>query len=136
MIRSELFREVFEQSHVPQVLITLDLKTSMGNKAFYSFVGYTKEEWASMTIEDISHPEDYKINVQLMNELIRGERIHYQLEKRYFHRSGAIIHGTLNVSLITDPITDEQYMFAQVIDTTEKYLMDQSLKNSEKNIDY
>ncbi|AGK54045.1 PAS domain S-box protein [Bacillus sp. 1NLA3E] len=132
MIRSELFREVFEQSHVPQVLITLDLKTSMGNKAFYSFVGYTKEEWASMTIEDISHPEDYKINVQLMNELIRGERIHYQLEKRYFHRSGAIIHGTLNVSLITDPITDEQYMFAQVIDTTEKYLMDQSLKNSEK----
>lgn len=132
MVRSELFREVFEQSHVPQVLITLDLKTSIGNKAFYDFVGYSKKEWDSMTIEDISHPEDYIINVQLMKEVIRGRRTHYQLEKRYTHKSGAIIHGTLNVSLITDPETHEKYMFAQIIDTTEKYLMHQSLKNSEK----
>lgn len=132
MIRSELFREVFEQSHVPQVLATIDQKTSIANKAFYSFLGYTREEWDMMTIEDISHPEDYKINVQLMNELSRGERNYYQLEKRYFHKSGVIVHGTLNVSLIKDPVTNERYMFAQIIDTTEKHLMNQSLRHNEE----
>ncbi|NMD71653.1 PAS domain S-box protein [Bacillus sp. DNRA2] len=132
MVRSDLFREVFEQSHVPQMLIALDTMTSIGNKAFYNFVGYSKEEWSGMSIKDISHPEDYEINLLLMKELIRGERQYYQLEKRYYHKSGAIIHGTLNVSRITDPETKEQYMFAQVIDITEKHSMLQSLKNSEK----
>lgn len=132
MVRSELFREVFEQSQVPQVLTTLDFKTTIENKAFYNFLGYTKEEWDKMTLEDISHPDDYKINIQLMKELILGERTYYQLEKRYFHKSGMVVHGTLNVSLVTDPVTNERYMFAQVIDTTEKYLINQSLINSEK----
>ncbi|WP_147535184.1 PAS domain S-box protein [Bacillus marasmi] len=132
MNRFDLFREVFEQSHVPQIIITLDLKKSKGNKAFYDFIGYTREEWNAMTIRDISHPEDYIINAQLMNELFRGERDYYQLEKRYFHKSGAIIYGTLNVSLITDPVSNEKYMFAQVIDTTEKIIMNQSLIENEK----
>lgn len=131
MIRFELFREAFEQSHVPQIIITLDLKKSKGNRAFYDFIGYTKEEWDSLSIKDISHPEDYLINAQLMNELLRGERDYYQLEKRYYNKSGALIYGTLTVSLITDPETNEKYMFAQIIDTTEKYQVYQSLIKSE-----
>lgn len=132
MIRSGLFREVFEQSNVPQMLTTLDFTTTIENKAFYDFFGYSKEEWETMTIEDISHPEDHAMDLHLIQEVIRGQRSYYQIEKRYFHKYGMQLRGTLNVSLVSDPETEERYMFAQVIDITEKYLMNESLRNSEK----
>lgn len=132
MVRSELFREVFEQSNVPQMLTTLDFTTTIENKAFYHFIGYTKVEWDTMTIKDISHPEDYEMDVHLMQEVLCGQRSHYQIEKRYFHKSGMQLLGTLNVSLISDPETKERYLFAQILDVTEKYLINESLRNSEK----
>lgn len=132
MLHSELFKEVFEQSNVPQMLSTIDLTTTIENKAFYDFFGYTKEEWATMTIKDISHPEDYEIDLQLMQELIMGQRLYYKMEKRYFHKSGMQLCGIKNVSLISDPETGKQYLFSQVSDTIEKYLINESLRNSEK----
>ncbi|WP_197491580.1 PAS domain-containing protein [Bacillus sp. SJS] len=54
MVRSEIFREVFEQSHVPQILTSLDFATTFENQAFFDFLGYTREEWATKTLKDIS----------------------------------------------------------------------------------
>jgi two-component system, sporulation sensor kinase A len=132
MIRSTLFKEVFEQSYVPQVLTSLDFTVTFGNKAFYDFIGYSEEEWNEISVRDISHPEDFEIDSLLMKELINGERTHYQIEKRYFHKSGIQLIGTLYISLITDPITNERYLFAQIIDCTEKYAIDESLRISEQ----
>lgn len=132
MIRSSLFKEVFEQSSVPQALSSIDLTKTFGNQAFFDFIGYTKEEWEQLSVKDISHPEDYEIDYQLFNELINGQRNFYQIEKRYFHKSGIQLIGTLNTSLITDPETHHQYIFAQIIDSTEKYAIDESLRKSEQ----
>ncbi|AZB41080.1 PAS domain S-box protein [Bacillus sp. FJAT-42376] len=132
MVRSELFREVFEQSHIPQVLISLDLSAMLQNQAFFDYLGYTREEWAHMAIKDISPREDYETDSIFMQELISGKRSYYQLEKRYYHKSGRLLYGTLNVSLISDPETEKQYIFAQVLDTTEKLRMNESLRSSEK----
>jgi two-component system, sporulation sensor kinase A len=132
MIRLTLFKEVFEQSNVPQILSTLDLSITLGNKAFFDFIGYSKEEWEHLSVATISHPDDYEIDSHLMTEIMNGKRTHYQIEKRYFHKSGMQIIGTLNVSLISDPETNERYIFAQIIDCTEKYAIDQSLIKNEK----
>lgn len=132
MVRSQLFREVFEQSNVPQMLTSLDNTTTIENRAFYDFFGYTKEEWASMTIKDICHPDDYESDLNLMHELISGQRSFYQMERRYVHKSGMQLHGTVNGSLISDPETGKKYLYTQVIDTTEKFLINEFLRNSEK----
>lgn len=132
MIRSSLFKEVFEQSSVPQMLSTFDMSVNIGNKAFYDYLGYTKEEWEQLKVKDISHPEDSEIDEQLMSEMIKGLRSHYQIEKRYFHKTGMILTGTLNVSLIRDPETNDRYFFAQINDCTDKYAIEQSLRKSEQ----
>jgi two-component system, sporulation sensor kinase A len=132
MIRSTLFKEVFLQSFVPQALSSLDLSYTIGNQAFYDFIGYSQEEWEQISVKQVSHPADYEIDMQLMKELIRGERTHYQIEKRYFHKSGMQLIGTLNISLITDPDTNGRFIFAQIIDSTEKYAIDDSLRRSEQ----
>lgn len=132
MVRSQLLSEVFEQSSVPQIVTAVDFSTTIENKAFYDFFGYSKEEWAVMTLKDICHPDDYEIDADLRKKLIDGLRSFYQIERRYFHKSGMLLHGMVNVSLITDPETGKKYLYMQVIDTTEKYHMNVSLKNSEE----
>lgn len=132
MIQSSLFKEVFEQSSVPQLIYSIDAMHAVGNRAFFDFIGYSKEEWQVLSVRDISHPEDYEIDLHLINEILAGIRTHYQIEKRYFHKSGMLLIGTLNISLITEPETDNRYIFAQIIDCTEKYAIDEALRKSEK----
>ncbi|WP_442593616.1 PAS domain S-box protein [Neobacillus sp. D3-1R] len=132
MIRSSLFKEVFEQSSVPQMLSTFDMSVNIGNRAFYDYLGYSKEEWEQLSVKDISHPEDFVIDEQLMGEMKQGVRSHYQIEKRYFHKLGMILTATLTVSLIRDPETNERYYFAQINDCTDQYAIEQSLRKSEQ----
>ncbi|WP_338779105.1 PAS domain S-box protein [Metabacillus sp. FJAT-52054] len=132
MVRSEIFREVFEQSHVPQILTSLDFATTFENQAFFDFLGYTREEWATKTLKDISPQEDYERDLHMMRELIAGKRSNYQIEKCYIHKSGKQLHGTLNVSLLSDQDDNKQFLYVQVIDSTEKYLISDSLIKSEK----
>ncbi|KZZ85323.1 hypothetical protein AS29_005980 [Bacillus sp. SJS] len=68
----------------------------------------------------------------MMRELIAGKRSNYQIEKCYIHKSGKQLHGTLNVSLLSDPEDNKQFLYVQVIDSTEKYLISDSLIKSEK----
>jgi two-component system, sporulation sensor kinase A len=132
MFQSRLFKEVFEQSSVPQMIYCLNTKNTLGNKAFFEFIGYSKEEWKDLSVKDISHPEDHEMDVLLLNELLAGVRSHYQIEKRYFHKSGMLLIGTLNISLVSEPGTDNRYIFAQIIDCTEKYAIDEVLRKTEK----
>jgi two-component system, sporulation sensor kinase A len=132
MIQSGLFQEVFEQSSVPQMIYSINSQDTFGNKAFYDFIGYSKEEWKNLSVRDISHPEDHEIDVLLLSEILAGVRTHYQIEKRYFHKSGTLLIGTLNISLISEPGTNNRYIFTQIIDCTEKYAIDEALRKTEK----
>ncbi|MFD1737073.1 PAS domain S-box protein [Bacillus salitolerans] len=126
-----LFKQFFYQSRVPQIVSYKDSMELEANDAFYEFIGYKKEEWRTLTVEDVSHPEDYHLDFQLYLEILNGMRKEYQIEKRYIHKSGLILWGLLHVSKIEDPHTGECCLLAQVMDITEKKEMEHSLRQSE-----
>ncbi|RMI09634.1 MAG: PAS domain S-box protein [Calditrichaeota bacterium] len=72
------------------------------NPAFCEIVGYAPEALQQMTFEDITHPEDVEINRHCFEELVRGERQDYVLEKRYIRNDGEIIWGQLSVVAVRD----------------------------------
>ncbi|MBM6618793.1 PAS domain-containing sensor histidine kinase [Bacillus suaedaesalsae] len=130
MREKAMFKQIFYQSSVPQLIGSIDFKRIEMNDAFYEYIGYSKEEFSNMTIPEISYPEDLLLDQQLFSELINRQRKKYQMEKRYIHKSGEIIWGMLHVSLID--VEDVSFVHGQIMDITEKKLIEDTYRINEK----
>ncbi|MDZ5472982.1 PAS domain S-box protein [Bacillus sp. 31A1R] len=132
MINSALFKEVFYQSRLPQVFGPIDLTTMVFNHAFTDFLGYSLEELQHLSVKDLSQEEDFIKDYYLLTQLIEGKIKEYQFQKRFYHKNGDIMIGQLQVSLIKDEETGQQYILGQVFDLTEKIAIEQRKNESEK----
>jgi len=88
-------------------------------------LGYTKEEMYQSSFQQITHPDDLKIDNDLGDELLIGKRDRYQLEKRYFHKNGNIIWVILSVALVKDEKGNPNHYISQIHNITQR-------KNAEK----
>ncbi|MFZ7943509.1 ATP-binding protein [Neobacillus sp. 19] len=131
MFNLTLFKELFYQSRIPQLISSTDFSTIQYNPAFGEFLGYAIEELTTLSVESISHPEDMQKDAQLFGELLNGKRDEYQLEKRYFHKSGDLKTGLLTVSRIREKSSGDEFLLGQVLDITEKKLIEDALKHRE-----
>ncbi|MFK9090441.1 ATP-binding protein [Bacillus salipaludis] len=134
MFNLSLFKEVFYQSRIPQLIGLTDFSILLYNPAFCEFLGYSLEEISSLSVESVSHPEDMAKDTQLFGELLSGQRDEYQLEKRYIHKSGEIKTGILTVSRISEKSTGEEFLLGQVLDITEKKHMEEALIHRDKRL--
>lgn len=118
--REELFRLLFEYAPIGMALLTPAGRFVRINQAFCDAVGYSQNEMLHMTFQEITHPDDLKPNVELDDQLLRGEIPHFQMEKRYIHKSGHVVHVLLDVGLIRDADNRPQHFISQIIDITER----------------
>ncbi|OLS36883.1 PAS domain S-box protein [Bacillus sp. MRMR6] len=132
MIDSILFKEVFYQSRIPQLIGSQDMQNTQYNPAFSEFLGYTMEDLHRLSVFDLSHPDDFEHDFFLFKEILAGKRNEYEIEKRYLHKNGTIKTGMLNVSKIKEQSTGQIYLLAQIIDITEKKKMETILRNREQ----
>lgn len=119
-VSEEAFRGNFENAAIGMALLDESGKWLKVNKRVCEIVGYSEEEMKKFTFQDITHPEDLDSDLELLNELIRGERDHYQMEKRYFNKDGQIVFIILAVSVVRDSENEILYFISQIIDISDK----------------
>src|SRR5581483_905420 len=90
------------------------------NRRLEEILGYTEQELRLMTFPEFTHPEDVWADWELFEELVRGERSHYGLDKRYLRSDGKIVHGRLTVSLVRNPDGSPRQAVGMVEDVTEQ----------------
>ncbi|RFU60413.1 PAS domain-containing sensor histidine kinase [Bacillus sp. V59.32b] len=132
MVKSKLFAEVFYQSRIPQVIGDLEYRKPFYNQAFIEFLGYSAKELKNISMSDCSHPEDHEKDEKLFFELLEGKRKDYEVVKRYITKDGQVKTAILNVSYIRDPHTGNAYCLGQLIDLTEKLMIEQALRKEEE----
>ncbi|MBN1123325.1 MAG: PAS domain S-box protein [Anaerolineae bacterium] len=113
-----LYRGTFERAATGIAHADLTGKLIKINPAFCEIVGYTPEELLTMSFEDVTHPEDLKIERPLLKAIVNGESETYVLEKRYIRKGGSPIWVQLNVSLVRDEERQPQYTIGVVSDIT------------------
>jgi len=99
----EEFRATFEMAGVGKV--QTDLRSGRllrVNEKFSQITGYSAEELASMSFEQITHSEDISANREIAAKMLRGEIGDHTVENRYVRKDGAIIWVSLNVTVIKD----------------------------------
>ena len=98
------------------------------NQALCNYVGYTVEEMMTMTIRDITYPDDTNATADFRRRILAGEINTCQLEKRYCHKSGRIVWISLSTSLVRDQEGNPLYFISQMEDITERKRIEQELQ--------
>mgnify|MGYP000480573685 CR=1 FL=1 len=135
--QKELFRQTFEFAPNGMALIGLDGAWIQVNKQVCKMLGYNKEELYKLTFQDITHPEDLSLDLELLRELKKGKRENYQMEKRYFDKSNNLVWALLSVSMMKDEENKPLYFVSQLTDITEKkILLETTLAQNERLLNF
>lgn len=121
------FKSAFYSAAIGMALVKQDHSISQVNQSLCNMLGYTQEELIDTLFKELTFIDDVNLSVGQHFKLVRGELSHYQLDKRYIHKTGKIIWGLLNVSSVRDINNEFLYAIAQVQDITEAHNLSDKL---------
>ncbi|MFZ5496234.1 MAG: PAS domain S-box protein [Verrucomicrobiota bacterium] len=130
----EQFRHAFDYAGIGMALVGLDGRWLQVNQNVRHMLGYTEEELLARTFQDVTHPDDLQTDLANVQDLLAGRRHHYQMEKRYIHREGRIVHVRLTVSLVRDAAGAPRHFISQIEDITARHLAEQALVESQRQL--
>jgi PAS domain S-box-containing protein len=113
------FRQAFTHAGIGMALVSLDGHWVQVNRVLCRILGYDEAELLRKTFQEITHPGDLNADLAHLADLLAGNVNYYQMEKRYFHRAGHIVHVRLTVSLVRDEAGAPVHFISQVEDITE-----------------
>ena len=125
------FSSAFEYAAIGKALVSPEGRWLKVNQATCDMLGYTRAELLNKTFQDITHPDDLEADLVQVQALLRGEIDTYQMQKRYFHKSGAVVWALLSVSLMRDPQGAPLYFISQIVDITERKRAEDALRQSQ-----
>ncbi|MEO9478263.1 MAG: PAS domain-containing protein [Maribacter dokdonensis] len=114
------FSETFEHSSIGMALVAPDGGWIKVNNSLCNSLGYSPEDFLKLTFQDITHPDDLNNDLSLLNDVVKGRRDSYQLEKRYMHKNGNIIYAILTVTPVRKINGDISYFISQVLDISNR----------------
>jgi diguanylate cyclase (GGDEF)-like protein/PAS domain S-box-containing protein len=114
------FIGAFEHAAIGMALVQPDGRWMQVNRVLCEMFGYNNAQLLATTFQQITHPDDLAADLQLLSELVAGNIATYQMEKRYFHREGHVVHALLSVSLVRDPAGTPMYFVSQIQDISER----------------
>ena len=114
------FTSAFEHASIGMALVSPEGRWIKVNRALCHLMGYEAEELYEKTFQDITHPEDLELDLSQVRQVLAGEILSYQMEKRYFHKEGRLVWALLSVSLVRDLQGKPLYFISQIQDITER----------------
>jgi len=94
------FRTLFEQAQAGMVFTNVDGHITTVNPAFCQLVGYTESELRSLSIIDITHPDDVPTVHDAMRRMLAGDVEGMRIEKRTTRKDGDPVWVDLTTRLV------------------------------------
>ncbi|MBF0255890.1 MAG: EAL domain-containing protein [Gammaproteobacteria bacterium] len=119
--RSETrFLATFEQAAVGIALVAPDGRWLKVNRRLCALVGYSEAELLQLSFQDITYHKELDADLELVNQMLKGERDSYSLEKRYRRKDGQLIWINLTVALVRDQQGQPDYFISVVEDINQQ----------------
>lgn len=114
------FRSAFDHAPIGMALVAPDGRWLRVNRLLCQIFGYSADELLATDFQALSHPDDLIKDLDLANQVLAGTLASYQLEKRYFHKDGHVIHTLLAVSLVRDSADRPAYYVSHIKDISQQ----------------
>lgn len=122
-----LFQSAFKYAAIGMAIVAPDGTWLKVNDALCEIVGYSSQELMTKTFQDITYHDDLNDDLRLVNQVLAGEIDTYQMEKRYIHKQGHIVHILLSVSLVRNEDKTPRFFISQIQDITKQKQLESEL---------
>ncbi|MFD5703638.1 putative bifunctional diguanylate cyclase/phosphodiesterase [Streptomyces lasiicapitis] len=122
------FRAVFHGAAIGIGIADLEGTVLEVNDALIRMFGGLEHQLRGRNVAEWTHPDDSPHVWKLYEELVRGDREHYRVEKAFYRPDGTVLWTNLTVSLLRDADGVPQYQLALMEDTTERRLLNLRLR--------
>ncbi|HEX6405460.1 MAG TPA: EAL domain-containing protein [Pseudonocardiaceae bacterium] len=114
------FRTMFTEAAIGIGIADLEGNITDANPALQEMFGYSLEEFTQLNVSAMIHPDDASSVWETYEQLVRGERDHFRMEKRFYRSDGGEIWSHLTVSLVRDENNEPAYQVAMLEDVSER----------------
>lgn len=126
------FQNAFNHASHGMALVSIDGKFERVNSALCKILGYEDYELLELDIKSVTHADDIELSEALMKEVVEGQRLSFQLEKRHIRKDGTFIPIQLNVSMVRDHKGRPIHFVAQIQDLSVLKEREEQLRHSQK----
>jgi diguanylate cyclase (GGDEF)-like protein/PAS domain S-box-containing protein len=123
------FRAIFSEAAIGIGIADTNGRILEANSSLRRILGRPAEELRRMLVHDLMVPEDTDDLWQRYQELVRGERDQYRVEKQFTRPDGARVWTELIVSLVRGEDALPLYQVAMIEDVTERKLLQERLRH-------
>ena len=123
-LSEERFRLAIDNAPIGIALVGLDGRWLKVNRALCRMLGYAEGELLATDFQSLTHPDDLNKDLALVKQVLDGEILSYQIEKRYYHQRGHIVPTMLSVSLVRDRHQQPEYFVSQIEDISARLEVD------------
>ncbi len=134
-LADDLWRLTMEHSPVGMAIVSLAGGVVTANGALCDMLGYEPDELVTLTLSDITHPDDLADDLRLVDRTLAGEIGSYRITKRYVRSDGRIVVGDLSVALLRDAGGAPVHFVSQVADLTERQAFVERLDAAESAVE-
>lgn len=124
------YSATFEDAPVGVAHVSLKGKFLRANRTLKNLLGYSDMELANLTFMDITHPDDLRKDLDLLESLIEGDIPRYKMDKRYFNAKNQVIWIELTVAAVRHANGDVDYFISIIRDITHDRLIARELKET------
>ncbi|WP_459209470.1 PAS domain-containing sensor histidine kinase [Aquimarina rhabdastrellae] len=142
LFNDQVDRESFLQNYHEQKeqLVTVLENSSLGivfikngkilktNTTFCSLLGYDEHELSTLTINDISFPEDVENSQKIIQKMNLGKINHFHFTQKYKKKDQSLLIARVRINIIKDEIGNYLYHVAMLEDITKEVQESSMLK--------
>jgi PAS domain S-box-containing protein len=124
----ERMRLFFERQTVGMAITTPEKQWLQTNARLQQQLGYSAEELARLTWEDLTHPEDLEKSLQQYRQMLEGQNDEYVIQVRYLHKTNRAVHFIISIGCVRRHNGDVDYVLALYDDITERTKAEQEIQ--------
>ncbi len=130
----ERFRFIVEQSPIGIKLVSQNNRILKVNATMCKLLGYSEQELTRLYGQDITVPEDFRREKELLKQLLDGTVDEIELEKRYYTKSGDILWVNIHSRYLRDEDGKPLVRVSIIENLTPRKQAEEALRTSEERL--
>jgi len=128
------YRAAFEQGSVGMAQISVEGNFLKVNHCLCDLFGYGFDELVGRHVNELTHPDDRDVTLDLLRSLGAGHQDAYQLQKRYLRKDGQDIWVDLSGAVVRHPDGRVMYYLSSFSDITQRKKDEQRLQEERSKL--